>query len=94
MINAEESLNGLRETIDTLDAGIIDLLDRRMRTALKIIEAKRELGKDVYDKVREDALYELLKKRNETTIIPDEKILEIWGKIVEVSRGIQSDFSK
>ena len=84
-----QDLTTLREQISTLDAGILALLDERMRLAVKIGEYKQDNKIEVLDSNREQSLLQQLIKKNETTIIPDEKLLEIWGKILETSRGIQ-----
>lgn len=85
-----DELNQLRSDINEIDAGILDLLDRRMKLALKISKTKKSIGKEIYDAEREEELFAALMERNKETILPDEKVLEIWGKIIELSRNMQS----
>jgi chorismate mutase len=83
-------LESLRQTIDQLDAGILNMLEKRMQTALKISEAKKKLGREVYDEKREKALFDLLKKTNSKSVLSDDQVIEIWEKIIEISRQLQS----
>ena len=84
-----QDLTQLREQIDQIDANLLALLDKRMKLAIEIAETKKFLGKLVLDTSREAELFEKLKKQNSETILPDEKVLEILGKIIELSRTIQ-----
>lgn len=84
-----QDLTTLRTKISNLDAGILALLDERMRLALEIGSFKEQNNLNVLDKGREEELLETLVKQNQETIIPDEKLLEIWGKILELSRDLQ-----
>lgn len=80
----------LRDKINKIDAGILALLDKRMKLALEISKTKKSIGKEIYDVDRESELFEALIEKNKETILPDEKVLEIWGKIIELSRKIQA----
>ncbi len=92
-ITAENLLQPKRDRIDEIDAGILVLLDERMRLASDIAEIKQKTGKAILDLDREAQLFEKLLKqnRNKKTLIPDEKVLEIWGKIIELSKKIQEE---
>ncbi len=83
-------LTDLRVQIDEIDAGILSLLDKRMRLAIEISKNKQIIGKDIFDPERERELLANLIERNQETIIPDEKVLEIWGKIIEISKDTQN----
>ncbi len=80
-----------RARINEIDAGILALLDERMKLAIDIAQIKKSTGKDIEDLARETELLEGLKTLNTDTCMPDEKILEIWGKILELSKKIQED---
>lgn len=82
-------LTQLRGKINEIDAGILALLDKRMKLALEISKTKKSIGKEIYDADREAELFDSLIEKNKETILPDEKVLEIWGKIIELSRKIQ-----
>ena len=85
-----QDLTILRAQIDEIDVGILALLDRRMKLAIEIARAKKNTRKEIFDPERERELLAKLIEQNQKTIIPDEKILEIWGKIIELSRDTQN----
>lgn len=85
-----QNLTALRTQIDKIDVGILALLDQRMKLAIDIAKAKKSIKKSIFDPERERILLEKLVERNQETIIPDEKILEIWGKIIELSKDTQN----
>ena len=81
-------IKDLQKEIATIDAGILSLLDKRVRLNLKISKAKE---KGLIDASEER--YELAKliEQNQETVIPDQKLLEIWGKIIEIPKDIVAD---
>ncbi len=85
-----QDLTILRAQIDEIDMGILALLDKRMKLAIDIAKAKKHINKDIFDPERERVLLSKLIERNQETIIPDEKLLEIWGKIIELSKDTQN----
>jgi 3-deoxy-7-phosphoheptulonate synthase/chorismate mutase len=87
-----DNLQQYRQEIDKIDAGILDLLDRRMKLAIKIAESKKQIGKLTLDKKREDELFAALKEKNKKTSLPDDAVLEIWGEIIELSKKIQEQW--
>jgi chorismate mutase len=84
-----QDLTTLRQKIDKIDAGILSLLDKRMKISIKISETKKVSNKAIFDSSRERELLANLIEMNQETIIPDAKVLEIWGKIIELSREMQ-----
>ena len=84
-----QDLTTYRKKIDEIDAGILSLLDKRMKISIKISQTKKTQNKAIFDSSRERELLAHLIEMNQETIIPDEKVLEIWGKIIELSREIQ-----
>ncbi len=78
-----------RERINEIDAGILSLLHERMKLAVEISEIKRQTGKDIDDLEREEELLKSLIDKNTDTLIPNEDLLLIWGKIIELSKRIQ-----
>jgi len=86
---ADQSLQDIRDEIDKIDEGILDLLDKRMKLAIEISKVKKVSSKEIFDPERERELLARLIEMNKETIIPDDKILEIWGKIIELSRETQ-----
>ncbi len=90
MTDSKKQLQGVRVKIDEIDAGILALLDERMKLAMQISAIKKQTGKDIFDPKREEELFARLKELNKDTVIDDEKLLEIWGKIIELSRETQA----
>lgn len=90
MMDPHTKLQNARVQINEIDAGILALLDKRLRLSGDISSAKKALGKDIFDPKREEELLNWLKKKNKDTVIPDDKLLEIWGKIIELSRKLQA----
>ena len=84
-----QDLTNLRTKITKLDDGILSLLDERMKLSLEIGEYKRKHSLNVLDQTQEEALLKRLLEANQQTVIPDEKLVEIWGKIIELSRDLQ-----
>ncbi len=82
-------LSVIRKKINKIDAGILDLLDQRMRLAIEVAKAKKTTGLEIFDPERERGLLAKLIEQNKKTLIPDEKLLEIWGKIIEISKETQ-----
>lgn len=78
-----------RERIDQIDAGILALIHERMQLAAEIATIKSQVGLEIEDLDRENELYAKLAMLNENSNVPNEKLLEIWGKIIELSKKIQ-----
>ena len=58
MIDLKDS----REEIDRIDRQIVELFERRMKVASDVAEYKREIGKPIYDREREQQKLEAVKK--------------------------------
>lgn len=70
--------------MQNIDAGILALVDRRKRLMQLIIALHPECN---YQKnVQQEE--KILLKKNKKTTVPDDKLLEIWGKIVELSGNV------
>ncbi|HIB1873966.1 TPA: chorismate mutase [Enterococcus faecium] len=71
----EESLETLRQKIDTIDQELVALLEKRMDTVTKIGQVKKEGNKAVYDEKREqqvlDKVAKLLKNKGYKETITD-----------------------
>lgn len=78
-----------RERIDQIDAGILALIHERMQLAAEIATIKSQVGLEIEDLDRENELYAKLATLNQDSNVPNEKLLEIWGKIIELSKKIQ-----
>lgn len=83
-----------RQSINTIDAGILSLLDKRMRLAIEIAQLKKETGQNIEDIDREAQLLSEILKQNRETILADEKVAEIWRAIFKLSKDIQEEVSQ
>lgn len=75
----------IENQMENIDAGILMLVDKRQRLLQLIIALHPECD---YRKNTEKEEKILLEK-NKKTIVPDDKLLEIWGKIIELSGTIK-----
>lgn len=91
--NHHEGLEAKRDRITQIDAGILSLLDERMKLALEIACLKRETGKDIEDLERETLLLGEILKKNRDTILEDNQVEAIWRAIFKLSKDIQENAS-
>lgn len=91
---AGHNLDSRRERISQIDAGILSLLDERMRLAIEIARLKKETGKDIEDLERETQLLGEILKQNRDTILEDERVADIWRTIFKLSKDIQEEASQ
>lgn len=84
MIDLSES----RKNIDEIDRKIVELFEQRMREANAVAEYKRETGKAVYDKEREDEKLETLSALSDNAF-NKRAITELFGQIMSISRKYQ-----
>ncbi|HGF7982637.1 TPA: chorismate mutase [Enterococcus faecium] len=85
----EESLETLRQKIDTIDRELVALLEKRMDTVTKIGQVKKEGNKAVYDEKREqqvlDKVAKLLKNK-----VYKETITDTYVDLMKHSREYQN----
>ena len=62
---AEELLKKSRDRIDEIDNELFDLISQRTSLAKDIVLAQEYIGMPIYDKSREDAIHEKVKKFSE-----------------------------
>ena len=91
--NDSNPLQAKRERINQIDAGILALLDERMKLAVDIARIKQETGKNIEDLERETLLLGEILKQNQDTIIDDNRVAEIWRAIFQLSKDIQEEAS-
>lgn len=84
MIDLSES----RKNIDEIDRRIVELFEQRMREANAVAEYKRETGKAVYDKAREDEKLETLSALS-SNAFNKRAITELFSQIMSISRKYQ-----
>jgi prephenate dehydrogenase len=83
-------LRETRELIDEIDQQIMALLSQRAQLSRRALRAKAEIGRGVYDPIREA---KLLEQRREWALnlgLDADGITEIFGTILRYSRRIQS----
>ena len=78
----------IRKEIDRLDDELLRVLIKRLKLGKEIGEVKREIGKAVADEAREKEMFQRLIK-NAGSKMAEEDIIEIFSKILEISRKIQ-----
>jgi len=86
----QDDLNLLRERINTLDEQLLQLLNERAATALKIGKVKAHAGTKVYDPDRERAVLEHINSHNEGPLGKG-AIEELFAAIITACREIQSN---
>jgi chorismate mutase/prephenate dehydratase len=83
-----EELNNLRNNIDQIDSGILDLLNKRAEIVLKVADAKREKNVNYYIPEREQEILTRLKGKN-TGPFPNEILEVIFKEIFCASLSLE-----
>ena len=78
----------IRKEIDRLDDELLGVLIKRLELGNEIGEVKRAIGKAVIDEAREKEIFQRLIK-NAGSKMAEEDVIEIFSKILEISRKIQ-----
>ncbi len=86
--NLTQSLKRRRKEIDRIDQKLLTLLNRRLRTALKIGKIKRKMGKKIYDPKREKDVLKRLEQINPGPLTQKD-MKKIFRLIMKISRGYQ-----
>ncbi len=89
-----KDLEKLREEIDSIDKGILELLARRLKVAQKIGESKQSYGLPVSDKFREHKLKVKWKLWAEKMGLEKESVLIILAELLHMSKKVQEDMMK
>ncbi|MCX7996389.1 MAG: prephenate dehydrogenase/arogenate dehydrogenase family protein [Patescibacteria group bacterium] len=79
------SLDELRSELNTIDAEILSLLDRRFRITDEVAVVKDEAGAPLTDRKREEELISRLKMQAKHPALK-EYIEDIYGKIIELNK--------
>ncbi len=86
--NLTHSLKKRRREIDLIDQKLLTLLNRRVRTALKIGKIKRKIGEKIYNPSREEEILRRLRRINRGPL-KDKDLENIFKKIILVCRRSQ-----
>ncbi|NUM33325.1 MAG: chorismate mutase [Candidatus Brocadiae bacterium] len=81
----EETLSILREKIDKINLGILQLLNQRFEILQKIQEIKEKQNLPLSDPKRENEIWEKLLKANKGPI-PTEALYSIFQQILQSSK--------
>jgi chorismate mutase/prephenate dehydratase len=82
------ALKRKRKEIDLIDRKLLDLLNQRLRIAMKIGRIKKEMGGKIYDSKREKEVLERLRTRNKGPL-EEKNLKKIFKTIMSLSRRSQ-----
>ncbi len=85
-IKSSDEIEKKRMEIDLIDVELLNLISDRLRISKEIFKIKRERGMPLFSKEREEEILKSCKIFSEISEIEEGKILEIYEKILEVSK--------
>ena len=88
---AEILLEESRKRIDEIDNALFDLISERTSLARGIVLSKDYLGKPVYDKSREDAIHEKIRRMAEENDLDVDIIDQIVSMLTILSKNAQKE---
>ncbi|WP_296874321.1 chorismate mutase [uncultured Methanobrevibacter sp.] len=88
---AEILLEESRKRIDEIDNALFDLISERTSLAMGIVLSKDYLGKPVYDKSREDAIHEKIRRMAEENNLDVDIIDQIVSMLTILSKNAQKE---
>src|ERR1041385_5940019 len=87
------SVGQWRAKINTLDLGLLSLLNQRAALALKVGESKKDAGVHLCDHTREREVIERMCEANEGPL-DDRAVVELFRAVIHESRRIQTGTAK
>jgi chorismate mutase/prephenate dehydratase len=84
------NLDEYRKSIDSLDSEIVRLLNERINVVLKIGEAKKEAGAEIYVPSRERAVFDKIKSLNKGPL-PEESAHAIYREIMSAALALETE---
>jgi chorismate mutase len=84
-----KDLERIRAGIDGVDNGLVELLARRRKLVLELAKIKKALDLPIYDRRREDALFERVKKWGAAHDLDEEFVEIVFRVIVMNSKAVQ-----
>jgi chorismate mutase len=84
-----EALDRIRTGIDEVDNGIVKLLARRRELVIELAKIKKELDVPIYDRKREQALVDRVKKWGADHKLNEEFVEVVFRLIVMNSKEVQ-----
>lgn len=85
----ERDLGRVRKGIDGVDNGLVELLAKRRRLVLELAKIKRWLRLPIFDRKREQALIDRVKKRGKRHGLNEEFVEVLFRLIVMNSKEVQ-----
>jgi len=82
------TIENSRKQIDKIDNKLIDLLNSRFEISVQIGQLKQKDGKNVFDKSREQAIYD---KINNTEAKYKKEIINVYTEIMKNSKELQKN---
>ena len=84
-----KDLSRIRAGIDKADDGIVELLARRRKLVIELAKIKKVLKVPIYDRKREQALVDRVKKRGATKKLNEEFVEVVFRLIMMNSKETQ-----
>ncbi len=88
---AKDLLKVSRSRIDEIDNELLDLITQRTSLAKNIALAKDYLGMPIYDKSREDAVHEKIRKFSDENGLDSEIVDQIVNMLTSLSKNEQKE---
>ena len=79
-----------RKQIDVLDCRLVELLNERARAAQEIGKLKRNTSMPIYEPQREKFVFDNVRRVNRGPL-PDSDLLQVYERIIDVTRKIQKE---
>ena len=84
---AKDKINNLRKKIDVMDAGLVDLLNKRAELAYDVKKLKLANNMPILDSKRETRIHEMIRRKSKG-LLKEEDLERIYKLLLEVMRGI------
>ncbi|TDI70006.1 MAG: chorismate mutase [Bacteroidetes bacterium] len=85
---SRDDIRTLRERIDEIDLGLLELLNERSRSANIIGQIKKQLKLPVYVPKREEDVLDRVRKGNQGPL-PDESVRRLFERIIDETRALE-----
>ena len=84
------TLESLRDEIDKIDTQVVDLLNRRVQSAVEIGKIKANLGVDPYDPAREEQVFRKISNLSEGPMRED-SLKTIYREVISASIALERE---
>lgn len=83
-----DRIKEIRNAIDSIDTGLLKLLNDRAQLAIELGKLKNDLGLAIYDPAREREIIEMMLKKNEGPL-DDKAVIGLFQRIIDESRRVE-----